>query len=413
MLPYYGMRMWRRGGYGRDFRYRLGLYPSLKKSEKKRIWLQAVSVGEVKAAESLIDRFITDGRFEVVLTTTSSTGYSLARDLYSRKILLVGLFPWDFCLFSMLAWRRICPDIVVLMEGELWPEHIHQASMRHVPIYLVNGRLSDKTFARYLKFSVLSRKIFSQITKILAQSKDVFNRFIELGIDKQKISVSGNLKFDCTFPQMDLLSKKKLKAKLGFSEDSLILLGSSTWPGEEEWLVECFREIRRQTQKDWRLLLVPRHAERRGEIVSCLKKSKFRWHQRSLGAAANQVDICLGDTTGELVWLTGTSDLAFVGKSLLGNSGGQSPLDAAAYGVPIVYGDSMTNFRTICQSLESAGGAMKAADGESAQKILIELACDGDKRANLARVLSDWYTQNRGATEYTYRTIIGDVFNGE
>jgi 3-deoxy-D-manno-octulosonic-acid transferase len=385
----------------------------MKKSDKKRIWLQAVSVGEVKAVGSLIDRFIADGRFEIVLTATSSTGYTLAKELYGNKILFVGLFPWDFCIFSMLAWKRIWPDVAILMESELWPEHMHQARVRHVPVYLVNARLSDKSFARYSKFKALSRAIFSQITKILASSEGDFSRFIALGVDERKLSVSGNIKFDCALPQIDPFSKNKLKIELGFSEKSSILLGSSTWLGEEEWLIKCFDAIRKKAEQDWRLLLVPRHAERREEIVFCLKKSKFSWHQRSCGPVSKQIDICFADTTGELAQLTDISDLVFIGKSLLGNSGGQSPLDAAAYGVPMVYGDSMTNFRAICQSLESAGGAVKAGDTASAQDALVELALNEHKRAHLSKILSGWYAKNRGATEHTYRAIVEDFFDAK
>ncbi|MDR1255362.1 MAG: hypothetical protein LBJ94_00310 [Puniceicoccales bacterium] len=413
MLPYYGIKMWRRGGYAKDLTYRLGFYPTLKKSGKKRIWLQAVSVGEVKAVGGLVDLLIADGRFEIILTTTSSTGYTLAGELYGGKILFVGLFPWDFYAFSALAWEKIRPDIALLMESELWPEHMHQARVRSSPIYLVNARLSDKTFARYAKFPALCRAIFSPVTKILAQSKDVYDRFVALGIDGNKLSVSGNLKFDCTFPPIGASDRKALKTELGFGEESLILLGSSTWPGEEEWLIECFAMIRKRAKGDWRLLFVPRHAERRAEIMLSLKRGEFCWHQRSRGPAEAQVDICLADTTGELARLTSVADLVFIGKSLLGNSGGQSPLDAAAYGIPMVYGDNMTNFRAICQSLELSGGAVKAGDAAAAQSALVELAFDGQRRGQLSKILADWYVQNRGAAEYTYRAIVEDFFHAK
>jgi 3-deoxy-D-manno-octulosonic-acid transferase len=408
MLPHYGMRMWRRGGYAKDFKYRLGFWPVMEKFDKKRIWIQSVSVGEVKAACSLIDRFTADGRFEVILTTTSSTGYALAKELYASKILFVGLFPWDFYPFSALAWKRICPDIALLMEGELWPEHLHQAHIRRVPVYLINARLSDRTFARYLRFKSVSRAIFSRVTKILTSSNETFDRFVKLGVDGSKLSASGNIKFDCDYPRIDTSAKVALKFELGFSGESLILLGSATWHGEEEWLVRCFGEIRKKTERDWRLLLVPRHAERRAEIAAMLRSSGLRWHQRSRGHPSAQVDVCLADTTGELVKLTGISDLIFIGKSLFESKGGQSPLDAAAYGVPMVYGNNMANFRDICHSLELAGGAVKATDGAAAQEAIVELAMDARRRASLSEILCRWRAQNRGAAECAYRLIVGD-----
>jgi 3-deoxy-D-manno-octulosonic-acid transferase len=405
--------MWKRGGYRKNLKYRFGLCPKIEKSTKKRIWIQAVSVGEVKAVGQLIDRFIADGRFEVVLTTTSSTGYAIAEKLYADKVLFLGLFPWDFFPFSSLAWKRISPDIIILVEAEIWPEHLHQAHRRGVPVYLVNARMSDLSFARYSRCKVIFRMLFSRITKILAQSSDAFNRFTKLGVDKNRIVISENIKFDYDLPEIDAASKNKLKLELGFSEDSFVLLGSSTWPGEEELLIKCLLAARKKTKQDWRLLLVPRHAERRSEIIEYLKKSKFSWHQRSLGMAPKRTDICLADTTGELAQLTGAADLAFIGKSLFDNDGGQSPLEAAAYGVPIVYGNRMTNFRAVCESLESIGGAIVTEDAASTQNALLTLASDTRRRTRLSKILSEWYHGNRGATEYTYRTIIGDVFRGE
>lgn len=409
LMPYYGYRMWKRGGYMIDFKYRLGWLPIIPKGKKTRIWLQAVSVGEVKAIEKLIDCFGQDGHFEIFLTTTSSTGYFLAKQLYGKKVTFVGLFPWDFWLFSFLAWERIQPDVVLLMEGELWPEHLQQAKNRNVPVFLVNARLSDRTYNFYLKNPGIAKWVFSMLKKICACSETNNRRFLDIGIGREKLQLTGNLKFDIDVPNITEEELINLKTELGFPVDANIILGSSTWPGEESVLIQCLRTIRRSSAEKWHLLLVPRHAERRHEILSILESSEFSWHQRSLGRAKNIVDICFVDTTGELSHLTSVANIVFIGKSLLKNRGGQSPLDAAAHGIPMVYGPYMSNFVSICQSIEALGGAIKVVDDVQAIQSIATLASDQQKRMQLEKVLKLWYKSNCGASELTYKIIAEDI----
>ena len=160
-LPYYGWRMIRRGGYSKDFSHRFGLLQDLPKSKKTRIWIQAVSVGEVEALANLLKIMRDSGLFEVVLTTTTSTGYAILKKKYSEFCFYTGIFPFDFCLTNYLAYNRIKPDVCVLMEGELWPEHLHRAKARKIPLLLLNARLSDKSFSRYKKIPAFMNIISS------------------------------------------------------------------------------------------------------------------------------------------------------------------------------------------------------------------------------------------------------------
>ena len=170
VLPYYGFRMWRRGGYGKDFWHRLGFFHRLKAPEpaKKRIWLQAVSVGEILAIGPLMNALLATGNVEIVLTTTTSTGYAEALKRYAQSTLCIGLFPLDFWPCSWLAWRRIQPDIVLLTESELWPEHLHRAHARNIPTFLINARISNKSFERYKKVSGLARRLLCKFDFIYA-----------------------------------------------------------------------------------------------------------------------------------------------------------------------------------------------------------------------------------------------------
>ncbi|HKK18793.1 MAG TPA: glycosyltransferase N-terminal domain-containing protein, partial [Opitutales bacterium] len=334
-LPYYLFRMWRRGGYARDFQHRLGRFRRLEAPSggKTRIWLQAVSVGEVLAVGPLIDELQKGGKVEIVLTTTTSTGYTEARKRYADRVLSLGIFPLDFWLFSRLAWKRIQPDAVILMESELWPEHLHQARRRDVPAYLVNARMSDNSFRRYARLPSFARRLLGRFSAIFPASKQDGERLESLGADPGRIHTTGSIKLDVPLPgQVDRNARERLMDELGFKAEGgnspLILLGSSTWPGEESALIRILTQLR-AGGLDLRLLLVPRHAERGPEIKGLLEQQSLAWHQRSNGKPpGGEIIIHLADTTGELSRLSQVADVAFIGKSLAPNDGGQTPIEA-------------------------------------------------------------------------------------
>ena len=186
---------------------------------------------------------------------------------------------------------------------------------------------------------------------------------------------------------------------MGFAPDSFVLLGSSTWKGEERMLVET-TQLLRDKGVDCRLLLVPRHAERRNEIKPEIEHLPHCVRTEQKQAKPDNI-VYLADTTGELRMFTVIADLVFVGKSLFDNDGGQSPIDAAAAGIPIVYGNNMTNFKQICKSLESAGASRKVYTAEEGIKQLITLALDENERHSMSRCAVTWHANNEGATTKT------------
>jgi len=403
-LPYYFWRMLRRGGYGAGFSQRFGFFPAMppKTPGKRRYWVQAVSVGEIEAIGPLLRQLQATGGVEIVLTTTTSTGYRLARERYADLAARIGLFPADLWPCSALAWSRIRPDVVVLVEGELWPEHLAQARSRGVPAFLINGRISDRSFARHRRFRKLSAYVLGHFRQIAAGSEEDVRRFGELGF---RATLTGNIKFDvASDAPMTADERARVRAELGFGADprTVVLLGSSTWKGEETALLRIVRELR-ASGTDVRLLLVPRHSERRAEVAAEASATGLAWHQRSTGGAVAPADtiIHLADTTGELRRLTRAADLAFCGKSLAPHEGGQTPVECAAAGVAIAYGPRMTNFRDICRGLEQAGAALKAKDAAELADLLARLARDGAERAEMGRRGAAWHQGNRGATERT------------
>lgn len=405
LAPRYLLRMRRRGGYREKFGQRFGAHEGLpqKRAGVRRVWIQAVSVGEVLAITPVVEALVKEGGVEVYLTTTTSTGYRVAVDRYAPFTIGVGYFPIDWWLFSARAWRRVAPDLVILTEGERWPEHIHQAAARGVPVICINARMSDRTFQRLRRFAFARRAVLGGITRLLAGSVQDERRLRELGVAAERVATTGNLKLDVRIPRLTDDERGRLRRELGLG-DGLVLLGSSTWPGEEVVLIETWRELKAGGMTCG-LLIVPRHAERRPEIERLVRATGATYHLRSRGAAKDRVEVAIGDTTGELRRLTQLADLVFIGKSLPPNEGGQTPVEAAALGKPIVFGPAMSNFRTIARELVDGGGAVQVADELALKAELKALAGDAARREKMAAAAADWQRANAGAVERTLAVV--------
>lgn len=403
LAPYYVARMRRRGGYGRNFGQRLGAHQtSPRTAGRRRVWLQAVSVGEMLAIAPLLEGLRREGA-EVYLTTTTSTGYRLAQERYAGLVVGVGYFPIDWWPFSARAWRSIRPDLVILTEGERWPEHMRQAQVRGVPVLCVNARLSDRGYARLRRLGPLAQLVFAGVTRVLPGSRQDEARFRELGVAAERIAFTGNLKLDVEIPRVATDEAAQLRRELGLDQ-RLLLLGSSTWPGEEAALLAAWRRLR-SGGSDVGLLLVPRHAERREEIERLLGEAGVTYHFRSRGAASGAVEVAVADTTGELRRLTQLADVVVVGKSLPPHTEGQTPVEAAALEKPIVFGPGMANFRVIADDLVRRGAARRVAGAGELPEVLVELFGDPQLRDALARAAAAWRRENAGATARTLDVI--------
>jgi len=403
LSPYYLRRMRRRGGYGEKFRHRFGGHEvPPRRPGVVRVWLQAVSVGEMLAIGPMLEALHRDG-IEVFLTTTTSTGYRMAQDRYRALTLGIGYFPIDWWYFSARAWRHIQPDLVILTEGERWPEHLHQARRRAVPVLGVNARISDHSFRRLRAFPPVARLMFDGVTRLLPSSHQDETRFRTLGVPAGRITFTGNIKLDVAIPKLDGPALEQLRRDLGLPA-GFVLLGSSTWPGEEAALLEVLRRA-------WglglagSLLLVPRHAERREEIDRTLREAGLRSHFRSRGPAPGPVEVAVADTTGELQQLTQLADLVFVGKSLLPQTEGQTPVEAALLGKAILFGPGMGNFRNIARELLARGAAVEVADAAALVAQAPELLRDEGRRTALAAAAAAWHQENSGAIARTLTVV--------
>lgn len=415
-LPRQVIKMWRRGGYRRHFAHRFGDYPELpaKVVAKKRVWIQAVSVGEVMAIGPLLDELSQEAPIQIILTVTTSTGYQTACQLYADRVTMVGYFPFDFWPWTRRAWQRLQPDAIILTESELWPEHLHQARKAHIPAFLINARLSDRSYRRYQRFHRFAYKLLTTFKRCYAASEQDRDRLIALGLAPEQVYCYGNIKLDqACQPPLSSDSKAAIRAELGFTSSEalspFILVGASTWPGEENVLLAAQAQLI-QAGVDCRLLLVPRHAERGPSIVASLKKQTLSWHQRSRSQqAASITQIYLADTTGELNELCQVADLVFIGKSLPPHQEGQTPIEAARIGLPIIMGTGMSNFKAIAQAMLDAGAAWSVPDGPALIQTIQQLQKNLRMRQKMASAAAAWFQSNQGSSVRIADSLIGEL----
>lgn len=387
-IPFYLKRMFKRGGYSENFKNRFGLFKKLAPKKNKRIWIQAVSVGELNALELIIQNWIKDGDKELILTCTTSTAYALLKKKYNKRVSLLGFFPIDFWPFSYLAWKSLKPDIMILTEGDLWPEHLHQAQQHKAKLILLNGRISDRSFKRYAFVRPIAQYFFKKIDMVLSASQLDLNRFQYLGAKKSFFV--GNLKLSIEHSRpLNTEEKIQEKAKLGL-ESKLILLGASSWEKEDYMLIDALSAAL-SLGINAGLILVPRHPERLGKLTHFLKKQtlKFHFHSSNFDVPSN-LDIYIVDTIGQLKKMSQIADLAFVGKSIPPYQGGQNPIELAKMGIPLVYGPNMNNFKSICEDLENSKCSLKANSRQEALSIILSLMQDKQKRNEMSKNCFKW-----------------------
>jgi 3-deoxy-D-manno-octulosonic-acid transferase len=350
--PFFLWRLWRRGKLLPRFEQRFGFYAKdVRARLRADLWIHAVSVGEVMIALVLIRR-LREKRpgLRVVVSTTTGTGFSVAKAQLEDDKTIVIYNPIDFLWSVVSAFNAIRPRRLILIESEIWPNYLWCARRRHIPVYLVNARLSLRTEERYRRMRWLIRPLLQEIALVFAQDTIDVERLTQAGFGPENVFNLGSLKYDVA--ALDSSGEKDISAwwdRTGWPDDALILLGGSTHPGEEEVLARIFLGLREEFPA-LRLVLAPRHAERGGSIRDLCERMGLRVVTRSELSAATETlangstpDALVVNSTGELRSLYKRVTLAFVGKSLRGN-GGQNFIEAARVGMPIVVGPNMQNF---------------------------------------------------------------------
>ena len=408
LSPYYLRRMLRRGGYQKKLKYRLGLWPKLgeKAGGKKRIWIQAVSVGEVSSITKLLGLLFENENFEIVLSGTTSTGLKTAENKFGNQVKAHGPFPLDWLPFSQKAWKQIEPDLIVMVDSELWPEHFHQAKKRGIPLIIINARLSDRSYSRLRKLKGLHPLLLPKNLQVITASERQTKRWKSLGLPPEKALTSGNLKIDAVdLSRAATKGRASLIKEFGFDQESVVIAGISTWPGEEKMLIEITQSLRLENL-DVRLLLVPRHAERRNDVIKTLQTCELPNHIRTQTQSAPDGNVVyLGDTTGELSQLIRVADLGFMGKTLPPNRGGQNPIEPVALQIPLVVGPHFQNFHETCTDMFLHQAAIECRTSGDVIKELRLLANDREKRTELKIKAMQWMDKQGSPSIFTFDTI--------
>jgi len=408
-LPGYFAKMIRRGGYREKFGQRLGIYDDEVRnrlSNQRSTWLHAVSVGEVNIALKLANALrALELDLHCVLTTTTTTGFALARKTAPSWI-EVMYTPLDYWPIMRRAFSVICPARIVLVEAEVWPNLAAAAHTRRIPLALVNARLSRRSEGRYRRFRFFVAPTFRLLDLVCVPERRDVERWTTLGVSRNRIHVTGSIKFD---PDVQTQShtvagfvpgSQKLDGggSDAFSPDSLVLFGGSTHRGEEEILVGIFLRLREQFPS-LRLFIAPRHVERLQEIRSHLSALPLRvtLASEALTCSSADADCMLLDTTGELQRWYGIASVVFIGKSLTAH-GGQNPVEPILAGKPVVFGPHMENFATLAKTLVSNSAAMQVSDADSLERTVGELLRDSEARQRLVRNAHAALGEHKGAT---------------
>lgn len=320
------------------------------------IWLHAVSVGETLAAVPLVRRLQTEHpHWQWVITTTTPTGSERVRAIFSDNIfngsLLHVYAPYYLPVFLNAFLKRIRPALCIIMETELWPNMLHSCCNFNIPVVIANARLSEKSARGYARLAPLTRTMLGDISLVAAQQKADGERFVKLGLAREKLAVTGSIKFDLDLDEGIRNKASLLRSQWSSNETRLVWLAASTHLGEDEIILQAFAALKNQFA-DLLLVLVPRHPERFSTVTAQCEQAGWHVVKRSTNATVgSETDIVVGDTMGELLVFYGTADISFVGGSLL-PVGGHNLIEPAAWACPVISGPHLFNFSEVARLLQ-------------------------------------------------------------
>ncbi len=404
-LPVYLWRMRFAGRGGIDLLQRLGRFPSFAADSQplnRPLWIHAVSVGEVNAMKPLIEELDLPCE-RLLISTTTNTGQEQARRLF-RERARTFYFPLDWGWTCRRFLRRFRPAAVVLAETELWPGFLNAARRLDVPVLLVNGRISDRSFGRYRRLRFLLAPALASMERICMQSREDKKRILGLGAQPERTHWTGNFKYDYS-PASDAQTERLAQSIAGLlkpHEGDRLWLCGSTREGEEEQLLDCLLGLRERFP-ELRMLIAPRHPHRAAETASAARDRGLDFLLRSQfdsGPSASPPDVLILDSIGELARLYSIADIVFIGGSLV-PKGGQNVIEAAYFSKPILFGPHMENFREVAQAFVEAYAALQVSSAEELQDRVDHLLTDPTSAQWLGRNARKVIRSNQGAVQRT------------
>jgi 3-deoxy-D-manno-octulosonic-acid transferase len=400
-LPLVAIRLWLRARKAPAYAKRIGERFSygMPKLQPGGIWVHAVSVGESIAAapmiRALLQRYPT---LPITVTCMTPTGSERIQALFANEPRIQHCYlPYDLPCAAARFLDRVQPKLAVIMETELWPNHIHQCAKRGIPVALANGRLSERSARGYGRFSKLTAPMLAEMSLFAVQTETEAQRFRDLGARPETVEVTGSIKFDLTIDPQLLQRAAELRGQWQALERP-VWIAASTHEGEDEVILDAHRRLL-ANHPDALLILVPRHPERFNSVFELCQREGFGTVRRSTGTHVDaQTSVLLGDTMGELLFLYALADSAFVGGSLVAN-GGHNLLEPAALAKPVISGPHLFNFLDIAAQLREAGALAEVDDAEGLAvevQRLFELPRDAQRMAEAGLAVM---RRNQGALQ--------------
>jgi len=406
-LPFAVYRMAREKRYLRGWRNRFGFVP-LRLGERPAIWIHAVSLGEVNSAKPLADRLKQQLPFhEIYVSTNTDTGYDRAVKLFGDDYVFFSPFDFSFCVSRAI--RRLRPSLIALVELEVWPNLLSMAKERSIPVAVVNGRITERALGRYKLLGPLVRRIFGQLSAVLAQDETYRQRFLDLGVAADKIWVTGSLKWDGATVSDQVPGQDALAQALGIDRTKELLVAGQTGDEiEEEAVIRCYQQLRTRWS-DIQLAIIPRKPERFTQVAKLMNSRGYYVARRSeypdgslppgRFVGAKPVAI-LGDTMGELRKFYALATVVFVGRTLV-PMGGSDVMEVAALGRPVVVGPHVENFTDAVNKLMAAGAAEQVDKPERLAGVIGQILSDRSRLIKMSASAREVVRSNQGATRKT------------
>lgn len=410
LLPHFLFDYLQKGKYSEGFWQRLGYLPEVRKDGNPVLWVHCVSVGETNAALPIVNKILQDyPNYRLVVSTTTKTGQALAKKLFGEAADLVFYFPFDWKFSVRRALKKVKPNIVLLMESELWFNFVRQADISGASVFIVNGRFSEKSFRRFSRVKKFIRRLLRHITLALMQDQADADRLKSLGLRSTKARLTGNVKFDQKIDGVNEELTNDLRSRFKISPNTPLIVAVSTHSPEEELILVAFKKIFAGVNgATLRLLIAPRHPERFEKVADLIRNSGFELSRRSNQPADSDQNarVILLDSIGELRSVLPLAEIVFVGGSLIPH-GGQNILEAAAVEKAIVTGHYTINFDAILKEFRKHDAVVQLPKLEHEQvsdklaQVFSQLLQHPYERTRLAKQALFVMTKNRGATEKT------------
>lgn len=405
LLPYFLFKIVFVGKYRKGMPERFGFIADKKIiPNKNKIWFHAVSVGETKAVMPLLKMFKQRHPDAcIIFSTTTYTGNKVARDYSAGWMDSIIYFPLDFSWVVKRVVNKINPKALIVVEKEIWPNILNVLNSRGIPIIVVNGNISDRSFKRYVFSGLFFKRIFQNVTAFCGQTNKDCERAVKLGVAPDKTSVTGNIKFDMETPHISLSEKNEIMQAMGITSSDIIFTAGSTHKGEEEIILDVFARLKNEI-KNIKLIIAPRHPERFKEVEGLIRDKGFSLLKRSEGSTPNSIDVILLDTIGELGKIYSLANAAFVGGSLV-NVGGHNLLEPALHKKPVIFGPHIQTFSEGADLLIKGGGGIMVKDGNELAERLRQIFLQDSLAQKIGEAGYKVVELNRGAAEKSLEII--------